>query len=242
VGFLRYLFGGLRRHVAVSEDTVRRLDRLGYATDADLRFWRELWQQSESMFWGILRKTEEAAEEYRRWFPQLQAFAAECRRAVPAPTVGNLSAVEREQYRILLAKMEAFAGCVDRECAPGRRPNRAAIFSTTWIGLAAAQEVFGGTEAVILQEAERKRWFTEVYHVNDEAFWWYTIAWWTLREGLTNDHERIRQRHPIREGSSQWVVESGECWGTLFGGSRQELWRWDGQQAEFIEVCRVMMF
>jgi hypothetical protein len=119
VGFLRYLFGGLRRHVAVSEDTVRRLDRLGYATDADLRFWRELWQQSESMFWGILRKTEEAAEEYRRWFPQLQAFAAECRRAVPAPNVGNLRAVEREQYRILLAKMEAFAGCVDRECAPG---------------------------------------------------------------------------------------------------------------------------
>lgn len=62
---------------------------------------------------------------------------------------------EREQHRVLLAKMREFAGSEDRRCVLARKPHQAAILSTTRVGLAAAEEVFGGSGAVILQESER---------------------------------------------------------------------------------------
>ena len=41
---------------------------------------------------------------------------------------------------------------------------------------------------------------------------------------------------PIPEGCSYWVVVSGVQGGGLAGGANHELWRWDGERAEFIEV------
>ncbi len=224
--------------MALSEIAMQQLARLGYATDAELKFWQGLWQsEGELFFWGFLRKEEEAAEEYRRWFPRLQAFAAECRQAVPVPAVDNFSATEREQHRVLLTKMQEFTASEDRRCILERKPNQAAILSTTRVGLAAAQRVFGGTGAVLLQEEERERWFSEVCPVDHEAFWWYAFAWWSLREGLDGaDEESIRRHYPIPEGSSYWVVVCGVQWGGLAGGANHELWRWDGRRAEFIEV------
>src|SRR5262249_26290295 len=55
--------------------------------------------------WG--RKEEET--DYQRWFPRLRAFAKKCRRAIPVPPVSSFSAAEREQYRILYAKMQEIA-------------------------------------------------------------------------------------------------------------------------------------
>jgi len=224
--------------VVLSDKALRRLARLGYTTEVELQFWKGLWQsQGESFFWGFLRKEEEAAEEYRCWFPRLQAFAAECRRAVPVPAVDTFSAREREQYRVLLAKMQGFTASEDRRCILERKPNQAAILSTTRVGLAAAQQVFAGTGAVLLQEEERAHWFAEVYPVDHEAFWWYAFAWWSICEGLAGeDEERIRCHYPIPEGNSYGVVVSGVQWGSLAGGADHELWRWDGQSAEFIEV------
>jgi hypothetical protein len=230
--------------VALSAEAVQRLALLGYTSDSDLRFWRELWKsQGESFFWGFLRKDEEAAAEYRRWFPRLQAFAAECRRAVPAPAVDGFSASEREQHRILLAKMREFDGSEDRRCILGRKPHQAAILSTTRVGLAAAQQVFGGSGAVILEESERERWLSEVCPVNHEAFWWYAFAWWTLKEGLAGEDEAsIRQDYPIPPSCAYWVVVSGVQWGGLAGGSNHELWRWDGERAEFIQLYCVSSY
>jgi hypothetical protein len=227
--------------VALSAKAVERLARLGYVTDADLRPWRWLWQsESESFFWSFLRKEEEAADEYRRWFPRLQAFAAECRRAAPVPAVASFPAAGREQHRVLRARMREFAASEDRRCILDRKPYQAAILSTTPVGLAAAEEVFGGTGAVILTEAERERWLSEVYPVDHEAFWWYAFAWWTLTEGLAGkDEAEIRQHYPIPDGCSYWVVVSGVQWGGLAGGANHELWRWDGERAEFIEVYAV---
>ena len=103
--------------------------------------------------------------------------------------------------------------------------------------MAAAQKVFGGSGAVLLQEEERESWLSEVYHVDHEAFWWLAFAWWSLREGLPGeDEERIPRDYPISEGSSYWVVVSGVQWGSLAGGANHELWRWDGRRAEFIDV------
>jgi hypothetical protein len=227
--------------MALSDKAMQRLAQLGYAGEADLEFWRELWQsEGESFFWFFLSKREKAAEEYRRWFPRLQAFAVECRRAVPVPTVESFSAVEREQYRVLLGKMQEFVASEDRRCILGRKPNQAAIVSTTRVGLAAAEQVFAGSGAVLLQEEERKRWFSEVYPIDPEAFWWYAFAWWSVRERLAGEEEEsICGHYPNPEGGSDWIVVSGVQWGSLAGGANHELWRWDGQRARFIVAYRV---
>jgi hypothetical protein len=227
--------------MALSEKAIQRLARLGYASDAELKFWRVLWQsEGASFFWGFLRKEEEAAGEYRSWYPRLQAFAAECRQAVPVPAMDSFSAIEREQHRVLLAKMQHFAVSEDRRCILERKPNQAAILSTTRVGLAAAQQVFGDSGAVLLQEEERERWFSEVYPVDHESFWWYAFAWWHLTEGLAGEDETsIRRHYPIPEGCAYWVVVSGVQWGGLAGGANHELWRWDGKRAEFIELYRI---
>jgi hypothetical protein len=227
--------------MALSAEAVERLAQLGYTTDANLKFWRDLWEsEGESFVWGFLRKEAAAAQEYRRWFPRLQAFAAECRRAVPIPAADTLSVTEREQYRVLLAKMREFTGSDDCRCVLSRKPYQAAILSTTRVGLIAAEEVFGGYGAVILEESERERWLSEVYPVNYEAFWWYAFAWWTIKEGLSGEDEAsIRQDYPIPDGCSYWMVSSGVQWGGLAGGANHELWRWDGVRAQFIEMYRI---
>jgi hypothetical protein len=105
--------------------------------------------------------------------------------------------------------------------------------------LAAAEEVFGASGAVILEESEQARWFSDVYRVryHHQAFWWYALAWWTVREGLASEDEAsIRQGYPIPEGCSYWIVTSGVQWGALAGGAGHELWRWDGERAELIAL------
>jgi hypothetical protein len=230
--------------VALSAEAEERLARLGYATDADLRSWRWLWQsEGESFFWFYLRKEEEAADEYRRCFPHLQVFVTECRRAVPVPDVKSFSAAEKEQHRVLFAKMREFAASEDRACVLARKPHQAAILSTTRVGLAAAEEVFAGSGAVILEESERDRWLFELFPVNHEAFWWYAFAWWTLREELAGEDEAsYRQHYPIPEGCAYWIVESGVQWGSMAGGANHELWRWDGKRAEFVELYDIVTF
>jgi len=230
--------------VALNAKAVERLARLGYATEADRRFWEGLWQsEGEAFFWSFLRNEEKAAREYRRWFPRLQDFAAQCRREAPAPAVDRLSTIEREQHRVLLAKVREFAASEDCRMILDRKPYQAAILCTTRVGLGAAQEVFGASPAVILTEAEHERWQSEVYPVKREAFSWYAWAWWTIREGLPDEDEAsIRQDYPIPEGCSYWLVESGLQWGSLAGGANRELWRWDGERAEFIEVYCVITY
>src|SRR3989442_3943741 len=126
--------------MALSAEIIERLNRLGFITEEDLKFWRRIWAEDEPVFWVCLRKDEEAAEQYRRWFPKLQEFAAECRRSIPVPRVESFTPVQREKYRILLAKMRKFAGSGDCQYVFGRKPNQVAVLSTTSVGLAAAEE------------------------------------------------------------------------------------------------------
>jgi hypothetical protein len=239
-----YFSARRRKRLQLSEEAIQRLARLGYAGDAELTFWRKLLQsEGESFFWGFLRKEEEAAGEYRRWYPRLQAFAAECRQAVPVPAVDSFSAIEREQYRVLFTKMHHFAVSKERKCIGERKPNYVAILATTRVGLSAAQQVFGNGGALLLQTEERERWFSEIYPVDHEkSFSWWAFAWWNLTEGLAGEDEAsIRRHYPIPEGCSYWVVESGVQWSGLAGWANYELWRWDGKQAEFIELYRFWM-
>ena len=241
VDFLGDLLGRWRRPAELSDRAVQRLARLGYVGESDLEPWRRLWRHDgERSFWGRLFE-EEHAEGYRRWFPRLQAFAADCRRAVPIPDPTCISAAARAQHRILLAKMRKSA-CEDGPTSPQRqRPNRAVILSTTRVGLAAAREVFGETDAVILQDSELQRWFAEVYSRDrdDGPLWWHSVYWWTLREGPDEVDRRLGVSCPTPDDGICWIVEEGESFGPLSGGSRSEFWRWDGRQAEFIRVYRL---
>jgi hypothetical protein len=118
--------------VDLSEESIQRLARLGYTTEAELKYWRDLLQSAgEPIFAIYLGKMEESIQEYHHWFPRLQAFAAECRQKVPVPGIDSFLPIEREQYRILLAKMKEFAASGDRRCVLERKPNFAAILSTT---------------------------------------------------------------------------------------------------------------
>lgn len=224
--------------MTLNAEAIRRLIRLGYVAEADLRIWRQMWErEGEAFFWRFLENEEQAAQEYRRWYPRLEAYAVECRRLRPAPTRDEFSVAEREQYRILLENMRQFAASEDRRCIMGLRHNQAAIASTTRVGLVAAEEVFGQSGVIILEESERERWFTENCPINERGFSWYVFAWWTLSEGVScNEEARIRENYPIPEGCSYWELVSGVQWGSLAGGANHELWMWNGKTAEFIEV------
>jgi len=219
--------------MALSAEVIQRLNKLGFVTEDDLKFWRSICVEDEPVFWVCLRKEEERTEEYRRWFPRLQEFSAECRRRIPVPRVESFTVAEKEQYRILLVKMRNFAGSGDYRCVFGRKPNKVAILSTTRVGLTAAEEVFGGSGAVILLQSEREHWFRDVCPIDLEAYWWYAFAWWTVTGG---------DEIPIHEECSYWTVESGVQWGSLAGGADEELWKWNGKRAEFIEVCSITSY
>jgi len=57
--------------VPLTEEARQRLAQLGITADADLHFWRELWQrEGESFFRGFLLKTEEVQRGVRPVVPQ----------------------------------------------------------------------------------------------------------------------------------------------------------------------------
>jgi hypothetical protein len=228
--------------MSLGADAIGRLARLGYTSDLELRHFREMAEaEGRGFVEGFLERLEEAAKEYERWFPRLQAFAAECRRVVPVPAVDQFTTAEREQHRILLEKMREFVGSEDSRCVLARRPYQAAILATMRVGLAAATEVFGESDAVILEESEKERWFREVYRRRPDAFWWYAFAWWTLRE--PTDEELVKlERPPLSGSSTYWEVVAGVQWGSLAGGANHELWRWDGQRAEPLGVTMISTY
>ena len=112
-----------------------------------------------------------------------------------------------------------------------------AVLSTSRVGLAAAEEVFGGSGAVILEESERTYWFEEVYRDHDKALQWYVFAWWTIEDCVSEDLKPIRGRVPALADGAYWVIKSGVYWGPLAGGGHSELWLWDGERgSHFIEA------
>jgi hypothetical protein len=230
--------------MGLSPEVIQRINRLGFVTEDDLKFWQSIWADlDEPAFRVFLRKEEEAAEQYRCWFPRLQEFATECRRKIPVPNSESFSAAEREQYRILLDKMRKFVESGDCRCVFSGKPNHVALLSTTRVGLV-AEKVFGGRGALILLQSEREQWFRDICPIDLEAHWWYSFAWWTI---MTWEERLVRENDPIPEGwipegCSYWFVESGVQWGSLAGGADEELWKWDGERADFIEVCSITSY
>lgn len=218
----------------IPQDLVRRIMSQGGDPDA----YREMvWRDGADFVHAFLNQIDAAADEYRRWSPKLRAFAAVCRRARPVPIVQSLGGSELAQYRLLRDKMSTFAESEDGLVTLARRAHHLTVLSTNQVGLAAAEELFGTSGAVILEESERSHWFDEIYQRDDQGLWWVAFAWWRIRDDIKREElERIRQRHPTLPGSSYWVVDSGVQWGPLQGGGEEEWWSWDGERAEFLET------
>jgi hypothetical protein len=212
--------------------------------DEDPEKYRQaVWRDGPASVHRLLDRLEEIAAEYGRWAPALRAFATECRQGFPIPGVESLATEAYAQYRVLHTKMSEFAESKGGLITLASVPHCLPVLWTNRVGMVAAEELFGGSAAVILEESEQRYWFTEICDNRQEALWWYAFAWWTIREGLDRDDaERILGRYARSPDSSWWVVESGIQWGPLAGGCRQELWRWDGAQAEFIETCNDLTF
>ncbi|HEY3969360.1 MAG TPA: hypothetical protein VGM05_32710 [Planctomycetaceae bacterium] len=217
----------------LNQDVFVKLARLGYVTPADVQKFRNLLQKNgEIPLLNELARLEQIAQGYSKWFPRLRVFAAACRRQLPAPFLCDLAPAEREEHRILRAKMTDFItseGCHRLfDCIQ----KMAIIFVTTPAALGAAEEVFGRIDSgVVLTEEELQRWFSEVYEPASYDHWWYWIKSWTVvREFDAPYSEIINRDYPAPEGSENWDVVSGSS-----GGAVHDLWRWNGTRAEFIE-------
>jgi hypothetical protein len=147
---------------------------------------------------------DDRAAEYRRWFPVLRAFAADCRQAVPAERVEALAPAPRAQYGILRTKMREFAESEDGLHLLAPRPDHVTVLSVSGVALAAEEELFSGSGVVILEDSERDRWFSEVYRRGSEAPWWFAFVWWTVKDrtGVERSRRDSTSCTTCRTGSS----------------------------------------
>lgn len=200
-------------------------------------FLREIaWRQGAGEAHAFIDRMDETARECERWLPVLRSFAANCRLVAPAPSVESLSEEELAQYRILRVKMTKFVESDSSRIL--EIPDRAAILTTTRIGLTAASELFRGSRVVILEHAERERWFADVYKRPESACWWYAFAWWTVETRIGESEAAwIDQNFRISANATLWTVRTGILWGPLAGGGRDEIWEWNGQREMFIGEC-----
>jgi len=223
----------------LNAEVLSRLAALGISTEADLRFWEDTQRKyGDEDVWRMLRLAEGMAADYRFWFPQLKAFERECRKRCPVPAVEDMSIKEREQHRVLFLRMRKYMESASRNIATGR-PNRAVIVVTTRSGLAAAYEIFRDTGVVLLEESERRQWFSDVYPRKPGAFGWYSLAIWLLYEGLglarmRHREEQIKSRYPIPEGYMYWEIYQDASYGPLASSGVCDLWQWDGARASFL--------
>ncbi len=203
------------------------------------------WRLGVDSVHHFLDQLGRAAAECRRRSPDLRAFAADCRRLVPSPPVEDLSGPELGRYRLLRTKMSEFIPSDESRIVFSGRPDRVAIVSTTRVGLPAAQAVFARADAVILETSEQRRWLAEIRKADATARWWFALAWWTIEDRLHAvevEAARIRLNGPEPADSVDWLVRSGVHWCPLHGGVDTELWRWNGERAEFIATIGRLSF
>ena len=223
----------------LSEDAIRLLDDLGYASDRQRKFFQSIWDsEGEAFFWGYLEKEKESRDLCHRWAPQLREYATQCRRNDPLPTIQSLSVVDRAKYEIFCDKI---SDSRRKEGIEPRKNGNVVILHSSRVGLLAVQHVLGPpTDSVVhLLDEENAHWFKNVYNPEGEPFWWYSFFWWAIANA-DDLHEfqsgYIAENYPRPDGFTYWVVTDGCQWGDLAGGADHELWKWDGTNAKAIEV------
>ncbi len=228
--------------MALSQEAIRQLDDLGYTSDKEREFYRSIWEsEGESFFWGFLEKEQESRDACGHWAPRLREYAAQCRNAHPLPTVESLSDVDRAKYHIFCEKV---TNSSHTEEIKARKKHHIVILYSSPVGLLALRDIVGPPcdSTIHLLDVENSHWFNEIYTVDVKPFWWYSFFWWSIKNAVDlheHDADYIAKNYPKPDGITYWVVTDGCQWGDLAGGANHELWKWDGANAEPIEVYAV---
>lgn len=211
------------------------LAELGITSERDLYPWEGI--DNEDFLRDRLEEERLRAAEYRRGYPQLLSYAAECRRAAPPPDLSDFTPAERAQCDILRSLM-----CKSVLISLARiSPNSTPVIYTSRVGLPAAIEFFRDAPAVILDESEKQRWFDDAGRLGPDATWWFSFAWWILRDSVSEEFKQfVLNRHPLPEGCTHWMTHCG--WTGVGGSQIHSLWRWNGVQAELVEDCAADTF
>ena len=221
----------------LSQEAIRQLDNLGYTSDNEREFYQSIWDsEGASLFWGFLRKEQESRDLCNHWAPRLREYASQCRNSAPLPSVESLSDIERAEYNILCDKI---ADAHRKEEITARKKNNVVILHSSPVGLLAAHEILGPpSDSVIhLLDAENSHWFSEIYKIDDGAPFWWSIK--SVHDIHKFDSDYIAKNYPKSDDLTYWVVTDGCQWGDMAGGANHELWKWDGTNAEAIEVYAV---
>lgn len=170
---------------------------------------------------------------HERWWPQLQRYADDCRQSRAPVNAASLSPANREKRRILRTMLE------ERQRKIGRlqpRPHTAAIACINQIAMADLLEVFAPSgDVACLTPEQLRRWNTEVYDHRLEqelGYWWCDQHYWTITETPTSEPMLSSLPADIRRTPGYWIVSEGHAGGSLCGSGTDEVWKWDGHQAE----------
>ena len=210
-----------------------------FVMNEDPQVYREIaWRGDAEFHRGYIDKISESYELYQKWFPKLLAFADRCRADQPAPPESSLSSSDRAKQKIYETKIK------NAEHLPQKlTQNKVIVCCMPLVAISVAKRLWPeeSNSTVILTPEEKSRW-NEIYSHPKDEFWWFIHYWWHIDDSpeqkwSLGDSEFYNwYDNDVPEGSSPWLVHSGLQWGSLFGGSKTELWTWDGNHCKFIKM------
>lgn len=178
----------------------------------------------------------------QEWSTALRSFTRNQRQHNSIPDRNTLSNEEEWQCRIIGGE---FIGWYQRHFRDilGERtalrvmnfdPEPLIVFTTSIPGLVAAQEIVPepSDKMVYLLHTEFEEWEKE--HPVDE-FTFHIHHWSYFRNIDQELLSRAQEAYPEVSAEEYCIHTSGDLWGELCGVEGEHLWRWNGQEMEFLE-------
>ena len=212
-------------------------ERLVSMNENPLDYRQMAWRDGLDFLAGYIDKISERNELFEKWFPKLLTFVAQCRDKRPILPENWLSNVNRAKQKIYETKI------MNAERLPPNR-KKVTICCMPLIGISVARSLWPGEDehTVILTLEEQTKW-NEIYSHPKDTFWWFVEYWWSIDDSPMQKFS-IGERftisnwddNDVQEGNRPWLVHSGLRWGRLYGGTKTELWLWDGNNCKFIRT------
>jgi len=183
-------------------------------------------------------------EQGTKWFDELKAYTAECRKHRPLTLRDDLSVCEEMQCRIiggsLIGWLQEYGPRLLQERAvlsdfEGWEKDPFVVFTSEQPGLVAANEILEETPPTItcLYSDEFAEW-TKTHP--DEGYCWH-IHTWSFFMAPDADEIKAAARYPLVEGETYWLHKEGTVCGPLFGRGGDHLWKWNGEEPKLLEEC-----
>ena len=217
-----------------------------FAMNDDPLVYRKIaWQENADFHRGYINKIAESNDLYQKWSPRLFEFAAQCRADQPIPPGGSISDSDRAKQQIYETKIK------NAERLPQKLThNKVTICRMPLVAIPAAQELWPGEDehtVILTLEAELK--WNEIYPHPKDTFWWFVDYWWSIDDSpeqkyvLSEDFTISNwEDNDVPDGNRPWLVHSGLGWGPLYGGTKTELWLWNGNNCKFVRITGRFQF